>query len=484
MNFEHSPLLQALESAAAKFPEKTFIISADGERISYATVLDNTLRAAAFLNASGIQPGDRIILSAQKEVEFVYFYFAAHMTGAVNVVTDIKGNSRHIPYILSCTTPALAIGAQLDGITSFCYDDIDLSGFGSRITPEAGLTPDTTADIMFTSGTTGNPKGVCLSHANIYSSAVNINTYIGNTFSDIELLALPVCHSFGLGRLRCNLLTGATIVLHNGFANLKSIFHCIEKYNITGIGFVPAVWAYIRKFSGLKIAEYASRLRYIEIGSAPMPADDKKLLARLFPDTKICMHYGLTEASRSLFMEFHHDAAHIDSIGSPVTPEVAVCIMDENSLEVPDGETGEICIKGKMVTTSYLDPADNINAFSEKGYFRTGDCGFRDSEGYFHLVSRIKELINVGGKKVSPSEIEDTLEEIGVKESLVRGMPDPDGILGEVPEVLLLKGSFTLPVETIRKEIAERLPDYKRPKIYSIVDTLPKTGSGKKIRTR
>ena len=483
MTFEHSPLLKALRSHAISSPEKDFLISTDGERYSYARTMELVLKAVNFLYRQGLRKGNHLMLSAEKDPEFVFFYLAAQAIDVVNVVVDAKLDPDTLAFIKCETSPVLTIGLEFEDVPSAAYSNINLEAESLCDLSENDYTETDTADIMFTSGTTGRPKGVVLTHSNIFASASNINRFIGNGSDDRELLGLPICHSFGLGRIRCNILAGGTVVLHNGFANLKSVFKTIEDHNITGLGFVPAVWAYIKRFSGSRISRYASQIRYIEIGSAAMPVEDKEMLSTIFPDTRICMHFGLTEASRSLFMEFHSDKDHIDSLGKPVADCVKVMVCDHYGNPVPDGTEGEICISGPTVTRSYLRPSDNEQAFTPQGYFRTGDWGCRDNEGYYHLVSRIKELINVGGKKVSPVEIENALTSVGVGESMVISIPDPDGILGEVPKALLVKGTFTAGIDTIKQQLSQILPQYKMPRFFELADSIPQTPSGKKKRT-
>lgn len=478
----HSSLLEAIWSHATTSPDKAALVSTDGRHVSYRELADCITRSAGFLYLNGVRQGDRVLLSAQKEVEFVYSYFGAHMLGAVNVVVDAKNNEEHIGYIASVVKPILAIGLATEACPSIDYANLVLPVAPSFQKP-VGITSESTADIMFTSGTTGKPKGVCLSHYNVFSSASNINGFIGNGEGDVELLALPVCHSFGLGRLRCNMLIGATVVLHNGFANIKSVFDTIERYGITGFGMVPAVWAYIKRFSGKRISRYSGQIHYIEIGSAAMPVEDKQMLAEMFPDTRICMHYGLTEASRAVFMEFHEYADDLASAGRNVSPAVEIKIVKEDGGDASPFEEGEVCIRGNMVMKSYFSPGDNDNAFIN-GFFRTGDWGYMAEDGRLYLVARKKELINVGGKKVSPVEIEDALAAAGVGESMCVAMKDPDGILGEVPKALLVRNTFAKSVEEIREALKYALEPFKMPRVFEIVDSIPKTSSGKKKRTQ
>lgn len=477
----HSRILQSILDHSEKNPRKIAFYTADGDSVSYRRLWENIAGAASFLLSRGLGKGDRILLSAQKEIEFIYLYFGAHLCGVVNVVVDAKNSREHLGYIASVVRPALAFGLEIDGVESVSFRDIDFST--PRIEfDNIGCRDDDAADIMFTSGTTGNPKGVVLSHFNIYSSAANINQFIRNTCDDVELLGLPICHSFGLGRLRCNMLTGATVVLHDGFANLKSVFSCFARYNVTGFGMVPAVWAYIKRFSGSRIGCFAGQIRYIEIGSAPMPLEDKRMLCDLFPETRICMHYGLTEASRAIFMEFHENSNDLSVAGKSVSPGVEIKIMLEDGTEASPGQEGEICVKGNMVMKSYFLPGDNSDAFIN-GFFRTGDWGSMSPDGRITLVARKKELINVGGKKVSPIEIEEALAKAGVGESMCVAIPDPDGILGEVPKAFLVKGSFTKEIQEIKEALSDLIESYKLPKSYEIVDSIPKTPSGKKKRT-
>ena len=478
----NSNILDAIFRHSIESPNKIAIYTTEGRAVSYSQLVNEIRCAASFLISNCVKKGDRILLAAQKEIEFVYLYFGAHLAGIVNVVVDSNSTQEHLDYISTVVCPVIAFGLKTDKCRSFKYSELYHC---NRMNPYDGVIINNSdaADIMFTSGTTGQPKGVILSHFNIFSSADNINRFIGNTADDVELLGLPLCHSFGLGRLRCNMLIGATVVMHNGFANVKSFFSCIEKYGVTGFGMVPAIWAYINRFSGTRISRYANRIKYIEIGSATMSIEDKELLCDLFPTTRICMHYGLTEASRAVFMEFHENRQDLTTIGHSVVPEVDIKIVRDDGIEAGVDEEGEICIKGNMVTKGYYNSLDNRNVFY-KGYFRTGDWGRKSCNGNLYLVARKKELINIGGKKVSPIEIEEALKKIGVAESMCVAIPDPDGVLGEVPKALLVKGSFEIDVDVINKRLSNCLELYKLPKVYEIVDFIPKTASGKKKRTK
>ena len=168
-----------------------------------------------------------------------------------------------------------------------------------------------------------------------------------------------------------------------------------------------------------------------------MQTSEKEELMKLFPNTRICMHYGLTEASRSTFIEFHQSKGHLNSIGKPVSSAVAIQIMDSMGKECPVKTEGEICVKGNMVISSYLLPEDNQNAFRD-GFFRTGDWGYKDEDGFIYLTGRLKEMINVGGKKVSPVEVENAIISLGIEDCVCVGIDDPRGVLGQVVKLSLI----------------------------------------------
>lgn len=455
----------------------------DGKRsVSYKELSENILSAREVLIGElGLKSGDRIILAANKQLEFVYTYFAAHLLGVIASPIDSETNSGRLDFIIENIAPQVIIGFKKieSDICQLDYDFYKLSEVVNSIEPISFPTPDDVADIIFTTGTTGKPKGVVLTHKNISQAAYNINEYIGNTKHDIELLALPISHSFGLGRLRCVLSRGGMIILLGSFVNLKRLYRFMEECKVTGFAMVPSSWAFMKKMSGERIGDYADTLRYVEIGSAAMPLEDKQLLMRLLPNSRICMHYGLTEASRSTFIEFNSEASRLSSIGRP-SPNVDIKIKGINGNDLPAGSEGEICVKGDSVMSRYLNDLDNIESFFGE-YFRTGDWGVLDGEGYITLLSRKKELINVGGKKVSPIEVEEVLNGIeGVEESACIGIADKGGVLGEVVKAyIVITQGAAITFEEINSALCGKLEGYKMPAEYEFISEIPKTSSGK-----
>lgn len=458
-------------------PDKVALISGDTE-ITYSQLWDYCLCSAEKLKQDyHLKKGDRVILSAAGNIEFVYAYFGVHIAGGICVPIDPDANQTRFEYIEKSTTPVCVMGLlhNVKKETIPFSDVVNGTSKATYIAPEQSQV----ADILFTTGTTGAPKGVALSYNNLSAAARNINAYIGNTNSDVELLALPVSHSFGLGRLRCSLSKGATVVMLGTFANVKKFFKEMARCQVTMFAMVPASWGFIKKMSGKYIGKFADQLKFIEIGSSFMPVEDKELLMSLLPKTRICMHYGSTEASRSAFMEFHTYKDNLLSIGK-ASPNVEIKIFTSQGTPAALGEEGEVCVKGEHVTCSYWNetPERFASDFYD-GYFRTGDCGTMDAEGNIYLKSRIKEMINVGGKKVSPMEVEDILNTIpGIKESACIGIPDPGIVLGEVVKAFIVADD-NLSDEEIMQQLRPQLEVYKLPVEIERINAIPKTGSGK-----
>lgn len=423
--------------------------------------------------------GDRIILAADKQLEFVAVYFACHLLGAVAIPIAPDTNGRRYALIKEKVSPALVVGfpsEQAMPAASFA----EFAGEEPNKPREEIVFPelDQVADIIFTTGTTGEPKGVQLTQRNIAAAVRNINSFIHNTADDVEMLALPISHSFGLKRMKCALVNGQTLVLLGSFANVKRFYRFMGDYGVNGLGMVPASWSLLKKLSGEELAKYGDSLHYIEIGSAPMPMADKRQLMKILPRTRICMHYGLTEASRSAFMEFHAEADHLDTIGKE-TPGMHITVRDEAGHPLPPGMAGELCVSGDAVTIGYLD-------LPRTGYFwgdalRTGDWGVMRADGYICLESRKKELINVGGKKVSPLEVEAVLKELElVEDCACVGMADPAGLMGEVVKAFVVtQYPDKLTCDYMDGLIGNKLEGYKHPVAYEPIGEIPKTSSGK-----
>ncbi len=468
-----------IHSWSINTPNKIALIGKN-KTFSYKDLFENIWASKEILELEYyISKGDTVILAANKNIAFVFLYFALHLIGAKVIPIDELISHDKLKFILANTSPKLIIGLENK------INNIKFIGFECFIDLETSIIPldisfpdiDDNADILFTTGTTGEPKGVILSHKNIAQSVHNINSFIGNNNNDVELLAMPISHSFGLARLRCVLSAGGTLVLLGNIVNMKRMFRMLDEYKITGFGMVPASWSYIKKMSGNKLAEYSNQLNYIELGSAYMSSEEKMSLTKLFPKTRLCMHYGLTEASRSTFMEFNSSKNYLNTIGKP-SPNVTIDIFDEKGNKLSNEEEGEICIKGDHVSREYLNMERSGLFYGE--YYRTGDIGIIKKNEHIIFKGRSKEIINIGGKKLSPIEVEDKIKEFDPElEAVCIGIPDFQGILGEVVKAFVVKGNSICDFKEIDHFLKNKLEKYKVPVQYEWINEIPKTRSGK-----
>ena len=479
-------MIETLSQRAARHPERVALLCGD-QRVSYGELRSRVVAAACYLSDCGVRPGDRVLLAAPSVPAFAYGYFATHLLGAVAVPINPHAPAPHRDELIQRTLPVLTfgVGGQTQ-VAAPCpmraIEELDaLPAQHIDFSPPA---IDSLADLILTTGTTGRPKGVRLTHRNEAAAAAHINAVFGTTESDVDVVPIPLYHSFGLGRLRCVLAAGGTVALVQGFRLPGEIFTALERHAATGLVGVPAGFAVLLRFGERGLGQFADRLRYIEIGSAPMPLEHKRALIKLLPRTKLFMHYGLTEATRSAFIEFHRDSAHLETVGKPA-PGVQVEVRDENGKACGLGVRGMLWVGGAHVSPGYWDDAKLSAMTFADGWTRAGDVAHVDESGFIHLHGREDDLVNTGGIKVAPDEVERVLaEHPAVSEAACVGMPDPRGIAGQVLRAFLVAAADQPPPSDVELSqwVAARLESYKVPTQYRWIATLPRTASGKLVR--
>jgi long-chain acyl-CoA synthetase len=334
------------------------------------------------------------------------------------------------------------------------------------------------AVILYTAGTTSSPKGVILTHKNLYSNAINAAIAHGTKSTDITLVALPLSHSFGITTMNKAYKYGNLHVLMRKF-QAGEAFRLIEKYKVTDMPGVPAMFAMMlnsREAAGRDLSSWKTCLS----AGAPFPLAGMEAFQKKF-HCKVFEAYGLSEASPAVSTNYHDRPTKPGSIGQPM-PEVEVRIVDDHDLNVPAGTVGELLVKGPNVSSGYYKlPAETAKTF-KNGWLHTGDMASMDEDGYLYLVERKKDLIIRGGFNIYPRDIEEILyQHPAVQDAAAIGVPDP--VMGEeVKCYLVLKDGAAVAPEEILFYCQDKMSEHKRPKYIEVVKAIPRNPMGKILR--
>jgi long-chain acyl-CoA synthetase len=334
------------------------------------------------------------------------------------------------------------------------------------------------AVILYTAGTTSTPKGVVLTHKNLYSNAINAAIAHGTKATDITLVALPLSHSFGITTMNKAYKYGNLHVLMRKF-HAGEAFRLIEKYKVTDMPGVPAMFTMMLN-SPESIGHDLSSWKSCLSAGAPFPLANMTAFQQRF-NCKVFEAYGLSEASPAVSTNYHNRPTKPGSIGQPM-PDVEVRIVDDQDRNVPSGTVGELLVRGPNVSSGYYKlPAETAKTF-KNGWLHTGDMAKMDEDGYLYLVERKKDLIIRGGFNIYPRDIEETLyKHPSVQDAVAIGVPDP--VMGEEIKVyiVLKEGAATAPQEILRY-CQDQLAKHKWPKHIDIVKTIPRNPMGKILR--
>jgi long-chain acyl-CoA synthetase len=485
-NLAHEMLL----ASASLHPEKAAVI-AGARELSYAE-LCGRMRAIAGALTSGaarVEPGEPVLFLTSAKADFIAAFYACLAAGAVAVPVP-DGAARATVVDLADASGARTIVTDRAILQGFSppldparfrivyVEDVQSTGAA----PAPAISASAPAMILFTSGTTAKKKAVLLSHGNVAQATLNINAFVKISDQTREYVAVPLYHSFGLGRVRAVLSAGGTLVVGEGPLNPAAMIQTIERLRCNALSTVPAGLAMFSGKLESVLRRIGPQIEVIELGSAFMSPQQKAALLDIFPHARVCMHYGLTEASRSTFLEFRSESHKLDTVGK-ASPNVTLEIRDQDLRPCQTGEQGEIVVRGGHVTQGYFrDEERTRGAFTEDGAFRTGDFGFIDDDGYVHLLGRKDELINKGGIKISPLELEEKLREAYPDLDLcVVGVPDPDGLAGEVP-VMAYVAAADLLLGDVLSALAQKVERSKLPSAIARVDSIPRTANGKPMR--
>lgn len=431
-------------------PEK-LAVAFKKEKLTYRGLAEKMKLAAGRLYHMGIQKGDRVILSAVSRPEAVAAYLGIQYCGAVAVPVDKNVLPQNAAYIYDDTEAALFLtdrgmkgfeqGRRLYSLKEICGTD-GISLPGSE--PEYKMPVESDiAEILFTTGTTGNSKGVVLTYKAVYNILRNTINGIGIEEEDRLLLPLPLNHSFALRELRAILYKGATVILQNGFTFSKEIENNLDLYQCTALAVVPASVETIAGQMQSRFPEIMGRFRYIEVGAGSLSMEQRKRLVMQLPDTVIYNTWGSSETGGVLFLnvtEVIRDSVKVQAVGKPL-PCVEVKVLDENGEGIVSDKEhpGRMALKGDMQMAGYWNRSALTEQTLKDGWLITSDIVYTDKDGFVYMLGRSDDIINVGGEKVSPIEVENIASEYPhLRECACIGVDDTEGVLGMIPVLFVV----------------------------------------------
>ncbi|MDQ1435933.1 MAG: HIP---CoA ligase [Actinomycetota bacterium] len=492
-----------VDRAAASFPELEALVDPQ-MRLTFPQLAEEVGRAGRALVASGIEPGDRVAIWAPNCSEWVIAALGTLAAGAVIVPPNTRFKGAEARYVLERADvkllftvtdfldtnyeallraePELPLLREIIDLRGPAWSEFLARDTGSEKLPET-RTGDDLCAVLFTSGTTGRPKGAMLTHGATVRAYDAWSTEVGLRAGDRYLVVNPFFHSFGLNAgIVASLVKGATIIPHAVF-DVDAVMTRAADEHVSMLPGPPTVYQSILDHPRLSEFDMSS-LRLAVTGAAPVPVElIRRMRAELGFET-IVTGYGLTEATGIATMCRHDDDPEtISNTSGRAIPDVEVLVVDEKNVEVPRGEPGEVVIRGYNIMRGFIhDPEGTAEAIDADGWLHTGDIAVMNERGYITITDRTKDMFIVGGFNAYPAEIENMISDHpAVGQVAVVGIPD--GRMGEVGYAYVIpRLNATVTPDELRAWCREKMANYKVPRYFEIVDAVPLNASGKVLK--
>ena len=481
-----------LLESARRFPDKTALVGGP-ERLSYAELARRAGAFAGSLRKLGLARGERVVVFLHNSPEAIIAVFGTLLAGGVFSVVNPGTKPDKLAYILNhCTAKVLVSEPRLADIAQAARERAPalaallVAPFEYAEAPpkeQPGIDLDL-AMIVYTSGSTGFPKGVMMTHANIAAAATSITTYLESVASDIVLSVLPLAFDYGLYQALMCAKVGATLILEKSFTYPAAVLEKLRSERATGFPLVPTMAAMLLQMQHLEPGMFPD-LRYITNTAAALPKAHIERLRELFPGATLYSMYGLTECKRCTYLPPEQLDLRPESVGIAI-PGTEAYVVDDHGERVPPGVVGELVIRGGHVMKGYWADEEATARVLKPGPYpwekvlHTGDLFRTDEAGFLYFVSRKDDIIKTRGEKVSPKEVENVIYELaGVREVAVIGVPDP--ILGQAIKAIVAADDGVGERDIIR-HCAARLEEFMVPKHVEFRGQLPKSENGKIAR--
>lgn len=451
--------------------------------VTYKEYWSSIRKTAGVLMGMGIRKGDHVMLRCTQNIDYLTVFSALQYMQALVIPVEKSTSVERVLEIGGrVDSECLISDKEADGISSIKIKDIIAR---AKDADEADLELPGENDrsmLLFTTGTTGSSKGVVMLHRGDVGIAGNVIEGTSMKKGNVEIIPMPLNYSFGIRRYQSDMVNGGTVCLMDGMVFIGTLWKLVEKYGATSMAISPASLGMIFHLSDERIADYADQLDYIQIGSAPLAEADKEKLLRLLPDTRLYNFYGSSEAGCACILEFSGNGNKTGCIGRPTVNSI-VRFTDDAGNVVENGSPEAPALLswgGSIVMEGYYNDPDLTAETLVGGYVRTKDLAYLDEDGDCILVGRADDVINYGGSKISPAEIENlALGYEYIDDVAFTSISDP--ITGELPVILVIQKDGYDEAE-FERFLTDRLESYKLPRKYIYVDNIPKTFKGSVLR--
>ncbi|MCB0459707.1 MAG: acyl--CoA ligase [Flavobacteriaceae bacterium] len=468
---------------------KNFVLGSK-EEISFSELYTNSKKIANFLNKT-VGQNQNIILIAPNSVFFITVYLGILKSNNVCVPLNPAIEQENLDYICKITESSIVVttkqikkslnlDVKLTLVDEDLFNEILVSDY--LINDNESIKEDTLAEIIFTSGSTGSPKGVMISHKNIISNTSSIIEYLNLDIADTMCVVLPFYYCYGLSLLHTHLRAGASLVLNNTFIFLGTVINDLTQYKCTGFAGVPSHFQILLKKSQSFKVTHFPHLKYVTQAGGKLHNVFIEEFVHSFPKVKFYVMYGQTEATARLtYLPPDMLPCKIGSVGKAI-PNVLIKVVDNIGQTVATDEEGELVAKGDNVMLGYYKDDEDTKMTIKNGWLYTGDIAKVDKDNFIYIVARKKEIIKVGGKRVSPKEIEDVILKIDeIVDCTIVGVQDE--ILGEALKAIIILNKLEKLKEVKNKIISkckEKLALYKIPQFFEFDTKMNVKSTGKK----
>lgn len=468
-------IVKSIYEHSRSFPEKTALIATD-YTVNYQTLWRLVAAMAKLLKDKGLEKGQRVILEADHTVEFMVMCYGIHLAGAVHVPVEKDVPQDRVNEISREIDPVMVLTGE-HPMSNFGMELMDLLAVDCD-EPEFP-TEDMLQEILFTTGTTGKSKGVMITHYGQMNMCESQNAVLNYSIDNVWLIPTPMNHAAGLRKTHMSMVRGSTVLLMNGFTNLKLFFQNIRDYGVTSIYLPPAGVHYILMLASRELAKYDEQLDFLYSSSSALPGGDKEKLINLLPSVRKFDAYGGSEVGAVCYIDYNAFRDNTKCVGK-ANPGVDIYIVDEHyqPVEADADNPGIIAIRSNTVTAGYWNEPEMTANTIRDGVIYMTDLGYIEN-GYLYLVGRRDDVINVGGLKIAPTEVEDVALRHPMIDECVC-IPYEDRIFGRVVKMLVkLNEGHEFDSGALVAYLEEKLEAYKVPKYIEVTQEIPRTFNGK-----